>query len=112
MTKSVRDSIRANIFKNHEGKKKVIKLFGQEVELHQPKLRDILSMQKKSEQGLDAVFVSMLVECCYVPGTKEKVFDETDKDLILNLPTGEWTEVFNKALEELTSVRIEEAEKN
>lgn len=112
MSKSVRDGIRSEIFKNREGKKKLINIFGQDIEVRQPRLKDILSIQKKYDQGLDVAFVSTLIEYCYVPGTDDKVFEDTDRELILSLPTGEWVETFNQALEELTSIKVEEAEKN
>jgi len=106
-----RNTIRAAILnaKNTERKSKIVDFFGQAIEVKQPTIGQLNAM---SEDEKTPTLVTLLLEYCYVPGTKDKVFDEADKSELLQLPTGEWLGQFNKALEELTGVNVEVAEKN
>ena len=107
-----RDTIRAAILnaKNTNRKSIEIDFFDQAIEIRQPTLGQL---SKMTEDDKTPTIITLLLEYCYVPGAKnQKVFDEADKDELLQLPTGEWLGHFNKAIEELTGVNVEVAEKN
>ena len=107
-----RNEIRSAILnaKNTGGRSKQIEFFGQTIEIRSPTLGQLSRML---EDDKTPTIVGLLVEYCYVPGTKdEKVFEQADRDELLKLPTGDWLGQFNRAVEELTGVDVEVAEKN
>ena len=107
-----RDSVRAAILnaKNTSRKSKLIDFFGQSIEIRQPTIGQLNAMNDDSKTP---TIITLLLEYCYIPGEKNtKVFEPADKDELLNIPTGEWLHNFNKAIEELTGVNVEVAEKN
>lgn len=107
-----RNDIRAKIFNNIEGrfKRVEIEFNGATVELRQPSLRQILMAQGETDRA--KALVNLIVGYCYVPGTDEKVFEDTDADSLLAMPFGEDMVRFNKAIETLTSVDVRGQEKN
>lgn len=107
-----RNTIRAAILnaKNTSRKSKLIDFFGQSIEIRQPTLGQLNAM---TEDDKTPTIITLLLEYCYVPGSKnEKIFEESDKEELLQIPTGEWLGQFNKAIEELTGINVEVAEKN
>jgi hypothetical protein len=70
---------------------------------------------------LDAVSVTdlkkrmarMLIEACYVPGTNDKVFEETDFDALMQLPaSGTYTKLMNAITARMDlGLRLEQEEK-
>lgn len=107
---SDKSSIRAQIFKTHKPKSKVLMFFGAEIELRQPKLKDIISARENPDR--QAAVVQALVDYAYVPGSDEKVFTFEDQDQLLELPFGgEFVEV-SKALEELTDINFQSVNVN
>jgi hypothetical protein len=107
-----RNEIRAGIFdaKNKAVKSKEITLFGQQVEVRQPTVGQVTKMAERKDKV--AAIVAIMIEYCYVPETGEKVFEPSDKDALLDMPTGQWLTDLNAAIEELTGVNVKEAEKN
>lgn len=107
-----RNTIRAAILnaKNTKRKSVVIDFFGENIEIRQPTLGQLSAM---TEDDKTPTIVTLLLEYCYVPGSKnEKVFEESDKEELLQIPTGEWLGHFNRAIEKLTGINVEVAEKN
>lgn len=113
MTKT-KAELRASIFdsKNKKRASKLLNLFGEEVELRQPTLSQITKLGKASENSKISPLVQIMVEYLYVPGTDENVFEMSDAEALMSLPTGKWLSDFNKAVEEMTGVDVGEAEKN
>lgn len=110
-----KNDIRAAIFadENRKPGRKVITLFGQEVEIRQPTLAQITKLGKASAAN-DKIppIVRIMIEYIYVPGTEDKIFDIADAEQLATMPSGKWLSDLNKAIEELTGVDVEAAEKN
>jgi len=98
-----RDSIRAGVFASRQVKKKVVKFFGCTIEIRQPQLADILQARQEGEK--DGV-IGILIDHAYVPGTDQKLFEDTDKAALLQLPFGQDFVDVSSALEELTNVNF------
>jgi len=101
-----RKSIRDAIFSSKKPMSKVISFFGQQIELRQPTLEDILSVQ--SAEDRKAAVIDTLVKYAYVPGTDEHIFEDTDGASIMGLPFGQDMISVTAALEELTSVNFQD----
>lgn len=89
-------------------KRKLITLFGSDIELQQPTLRAILDAQKVQDDK--ARSVDMIIGYTYVPGTNEKVFEPADSEVILNWPFDKELLDLQLAVAELTGVDIQTAE--
>ena len=107
---SKRDDIRAAIFSGRNAKTLPVTAFGVELEVRQPSMGDILDLQELPDTK--SRVVTSLINYCYVPGTKEPVFDSADRDSILALPFDENFEKINEAIAELTGVNLEDEKGN
>lgn len=111
---SPRDAIRT-AFLNQQSQVRTLDVFGVKVELRQPSLSEVLDM--KTPEGVDVkkyAAVKILCDYCYVPGTNQKVFEDTDVDGLLAMPfTGEWIRIQNE-IDALTNIssQLETAAKN
>ena len=105
-----RAEIRAKIFGNKKAKIVPLTLFGADIELRQPSLKEIMHAQ--DEINKDLAVATMVVKYCFVPGTEEHVFDSGDIDQIMELPFGEDLQNLQKAVTELMGIDIQEAEKD
>lgn len=112
-TQPSRSDIRDKIF---SAKPKTIRvtLFGAVVELRQPPLAVILSVQEQTADDRMASIFQTMMRYVYVPGTDERVFEDADRDSFLNLPFGEDMQSLQSAITELTNVAdmVKEATKN
>lgn len=107
-----RDEMRAAIFAGENKKlaRKVITLFGQEVEIRQPTVKQMTNLDPSDEKT--SFVIKLLVDFTYVPGTDEKVFDKGDIAQLETMPTGAWLNAFNEAFSELTTFDVKESVKN
>ena len=107
---SLRDAIRkATLGSQSEFKKEVVKWNGVEVELRQPSVKQRQELFKRcvGDGGkIDSLeFMTLgVIACTYVPGTDEKVFDDTDYDGIMARPAGGFLDKFGAQIAELTNV--------
>src|SRR6188474_2164490 len=109
MSESKRDALRAKILgKTHQPKKELITVFGVEFELRQPSLAAILNA-RESKSLIDQV-VDMIIDHAFVPGTDERLFESTDRELIKVWPFGEDLITLQRAIAKLSGVNIGEAE--
>ena len=99
-----RDDVRSKIFSPKKLKSKIVNFFGSEIEIRQSRLSDIVAAAA-NEDRQNAV-IDQLIDCAYVPGTDEKVFEDTDKDSLLALPFGKDFSDVNQAILELTQVNF------
>lgn len=107
--KLTRDEMRAQLLGNvPRGKSELVTLFGVEVEFRQPTLGAILNASKEVDETSRTL--DMFINYAYVPGTNEKVFEDTDKEVILGWPFGEDLQEVQKAVLRLTGVDLAEAE--
>lgn len=101
-----RDELRAKIFAAANTQPKIVPLtfFGADLELRQPKMRDILKAQANEDR--ESAVIQMLTDYAYIPGTEERAFEEGDAENLKNLPFGKDFQVLSKALEDLTEVNF------
>ncbi len=103
-----RDQLRAQLLgANQRSASKLITIYGVEIELRQPTLKAI--MEARDEDNNAARAAGMIIEYAFVPGTDEHIFEDTDRDIILNWPYGEDLTALNIAIADLTGVDISAA---
>lgn len=103
MSALTRDAIRSAVF-NQSAKKEVVTFAGIEIELRQPPIGAILMQNTDDRKSL---MVKMLIDYCYVPDTEERVFEDTDKEMIMAMPFNkDWTTLQN-AISRLTDIDAE-----
>ncbi len=109
-TKSLtRDQLRkALIGDRHAPKKELVMLFGCEIELRQPTLASIL--EARTDDDEQARTTDVFLKYAYVPGTDELVFEEADRDIILNWPFTEELMTVQTTIAKLTGVDLGDAE--
>ena len=107
---SNRDTIRKAILSGRKAKTLLVTAFGVELEMRQPSLGDVLDLQDM-ESTKERVIQS-LINYCYVPGTKEKVFDITDSEVLAALPFDDNFTAIQEAIAELTGIDVEEEKGN
>lgn len=79
-------TMRNNIFAAAKRQKKIVPFFGEEVEVWQPSMSDILQSDENASTAENAAM--MLVKYTFIPGTRERVFEDTDVESILEMPFG------------------------
>lgn len=107
--KVTRDEIRSKVFsaESMTPKKKTIDFFGSQIEIHQPLMGEILKLRSEDEEERRSAVLDTLVSYSYVPGTNERVFDDTDVESFKNMP---WGPDFTKVMEafgELTGINFQ-----
>lgn len=104
-----RNELRAAIVgAKHPPKSEVVTLFGHEVELRQPTLASILKSREEDDERKRTTDV--FLNYAYVPGTDELLFEEGDRETILNWPfTDELLEV-QLVIAKLTGIDLSDAE--
>ena len=119
-----RDSVRKAIFSSPRRAQisEQFMFFGALVELRQPTLNDI--MHTEAEFDVDPLtgevvpksnreeLLNAFIKHLYVPGTDEKVFDESDRDELRSFPFNSDVARFNMALTRLMSLNEEQEVKN
>ncbi len=116
-TPTTRDEVRAALFdaKNKKRESRLIEILGVDVEIRQPTLDQVNRMSKIAADDKDPdnnTFIEILLEYCFVPGTSEKVFEKGDKESLAGFPVGPWLGAINKAIEEMTDIKVDDAVKS
>jgi hypothetical protein len=101
---SKRDTIRAKIFSARKPASRIVSFFGEDIEIRQPLLGDILDAQANEDR--QSAIIQMLVDRAYIPGTDEKLFDDSDADNFKTMPFGAEFLRISKAMEELSEVNF------
>ena len=99
-----RDEIRSAVFATKKLASEIVDFFGTQIELRQPKLSDIISIQNTEDR--QSAIVDTLIRYAYVPGTNQKLFDEADTASFLEMPFGQDLINVSNALEKLTKVNF------
>jgi len=100
-----RDQIRAALIgKKHKGNTELVTLFGTEIELRQPTLGTILDARAEDDEKTRTA--NVFIDYAYVPGTDERVFEDTDRDTILNWPFNEDLVEVQVVIAKLTGVDL------
>lgn len=112
MSSDLRNAIRSKVF-SQKPKSKLVPLEdgnedGPKVEVRQPRVGDMID-------GMDAPsgrhrIARMIINSCYVPGTEEKVFDEADFDMLMDMPAGSVYAGLIGAVESNIDLKVQEAE--
>lgn len=104
---TARDALRAALLssKVYKPKSVVIELFGQQVEVRQPPISEVM---KGQEGNPDEQAARMIIKYCYVPGTDERVFEEGDIPTIMQWPFGDDVIRLQEAINKLSGFNIEE----
>lgn len=108
--KRSRDEIRANLLKSRPQEKRIVRFFEEDIEIRQPTLDDIIKAAYATSADDDTskvAVISILVKYSYIPGTDERVFDETDVDVLKQLPFGPDFARLMQAYQELTDVNFQ-----
>ncbi|MEE8599296.1 MAG: hypothetical protein V3S69_07320 [Dehalococcoidales bacterium] len=106
-----RDEMRAKLLGDkHLAKTTLVTLFGVELELRQPTLGAILASREVGDVKVRTTDV--FINYAYVPGTDERVFEDTDRDLILNWPFTEELVQVQEAIADLTGIDLGAAEED
>ena len=107
---SKRSNVRSKLFGKKEFAYRDIDLFGETVRVVQPSVGQILKAQQN--QDTKNALVNLLIDYCYIPGTKEKVFEKGDEAAIMEWPVGPWFSELNSAIADLTNIDVSGASKN
>jgi hypothetical protein len=118
LNQSAKDKIRAaTVGSKRQFRSEVAIVNGVEIELRQPSIRvrkEIVALSKNEDGQVEMLefLQRALIECAYVPGTDERIFDETDYDTINEHPTGGWVDKLTDKLLVLVNIRADEIAKN
>lgn len=107
-----RDELRGTVLSSKQFEHKTVSFRGGIVEVRQPSLGFILETQKLAENDTHVAVTHAIINCCYVPDTNELLFEEGDKQAILNFPFDADLLALQKAITALTGIDIEGEEKN
>lgn len=106
--KTLRDSIRSQVFSSDTFKREPVEAFGTEIEIRQTTLGRVLELQEKLAKDRKGAIGLAFIEFCYVPGTDDRLFDDTDLNLILGLPFGEDFQKVQDVINKLMGVSEED----
>ena len=107
--KSKRDDMRARIFAK-KPKTKLVAFNGTKIEVHTPPVREVLKVQDMEDTSERVAH--LLIRYCYVPGTTQQVFEEGDKETLLNMPFDGELMALQEAINELSDIDVKAAEGN
>jgi len=110
-----RDQLRAKIFAadNKKGKSKVVNFFGTEIEVRQPTVGQVTDYTKDGKENIS--LITMLINHTFVPGTNDRVFEESDADGLKELPFTEDMRTITDVVAEFATLEndmVSSAEKN
>ena len=116
MAQSIRDQLRsATLGKKSNFRTKIFNYEGLDVEFRAPNLKQRQNIIKKSKDkngDLDVVdFIAhSVIECTYVPGTNDNVYEQEDYDALMQQGSGSFVEIFGAEVSALMGVEDEEAD--
>lgn len=82
------------------------------VEVRQPSLVQRNKLVKGAGDDQMRLVALLTISQVYVPGTNERVFEETDYDSLLETPAGGFVDQFAEVAMELMNLNVEEQRKN
>ena len=116
---SARDNIRkATLGKSVEFRNEVVEWNGEKIELRQPSIKVRGELFKKctfeGELQMSEFLVWSTIYSAYIPGTNDRVFEDTDFDVLVNMPTGSFVDEFADKIASLMNVKrdVEDNVKN
>ena len=107
---TAKDLLRAKVL-GQQVKRIVVDIEGLPIEVRQMNVGQMLDAV--NEEDNKRRMARYLIDCCYVPDTEEKVFDEADIDVLMEMPAGGYyTQIMNKINEQLLPKQLEVAGKS
>lgn len=108
--RSTRDQIRAKILAE-QVKRVTVTLDGMDIEVRQMtvgNMLDSVSVEDRRQQ-----MANYLIECCFVPGTDEHIFEAADLDVLMSMPAGGYySRLMDEINKQTLGKQIEVAEKS
>lgn len=107
---SIRDDLRAaTLGAKAEFKKEIVSFGGVELELRQPSVKQRKDLFKRcmDENGRVEAMEYLtwgVLYCTFVPGTNERVYDDTDYDALMEKPSGGFLDKFGAIIGALMNV--------
>lgn len=99
-----RNELRSKVLATQKPKSKIVKFFGEDIELRQPLLSDIFKAQENPDRQVSVI--QTLIQYAYVPGTDERLFEEADEAVLMSQPFGSDFVAISETLAELTTVNF------
>lgn len=113
MSKKSRNEMRAAFFGGLQFKSKKIRIFDTWIEVRQPSIGELSAMNNLEGAAADRnALIELMIQYSYVPGTTDKVFEDSDREHMLDFPMGDWAQTFQETWMELAGVNSEESVKN
>ncbi len=106
--KTVRDGIRSKVFSSDSFERETVEAFGTTIEIRQTTLGRVLELQEKLKEDRQQAIGLAFIEFCHVPDSGERLFDDTDLELILGLPFGKDFQAVQDVINKLMGVDEEE----
>lgn len=99
---SARDKLRSKtVGKAKNFRSKIETIDGDEYEVRQLSVKDRMTVYNKATKNgvLDPLQFQIwaVISTCFVPGTNEKLFDDTDYESLINQPTGGFLDQLSEA---------------
>ena len=123
-TKSSATSLRNQIRAATVGSKKVfntelVMANGMQIECRQMSVKDRANLVADTEvEGqsdrvdTETWQIFNIIRNCFVPGTNDQIFEETDYEVLASQPCRNWVDTLSQALMRLNNIDVEELEKN
>jgi hypothetical protein len=106
---SARDKLRSKtVGAKKNFRSEIVTVDGEEVEVRQLSVRDRLDVYNRSTKNgtLDPLQFQIwaVIATVYVPGTKERLFEDADYDSLIDQPTGSFVDKLSEAAVNMLSV--------
>ena len=117
-TTSKRDELRAKTLSDApKFRHKIVEYKGERYEIRQPTVRARMEIVKRGVSGTGivdglVVMVWAVIYNTYVPGTDERVYDESDYDVLVARPAGGFIDSFGEVAADLMGTSTTDIKKN
>lgn len=95
---TLRDALRAESF-SETIRTVQVQLGSNFIEVRQPTVGQMLEQVNVTDQRQR--IARMIIDCCFVPGTSIKVYEDTDVDMLMALPA---TGIYSKLMQAITDL--------
>ena len=111
----MRDELRKSIL-NQKAQDRLVELStGQKVLLKAPSLKSrgqIIKFADGDKADMAMAQIQAVIACCFDPETKEQLFDQSDVEVLLNMPSNSVIDELSKAASELLNPESASEAKN
>lgn len=103
-----RDELRSKLLAQSGNPIEVIEFKGIKVDFLRPTLKQRADIARSNEKDTFGFIFSIIKECCRVPGTSERIFEDADREAFDNCQSGTFFDHMLTKVERLVSPNIEE----